>query len=207
MKRVTTQIMIGCIILLLASLFSGCKDDFGFRKGDGLKKKIKIVKKIDDHDMEICCPEDMEGCCPGYEGGKFSGKEHFGKCGFSKKKHFKKGAEFYLKCKDKLDLSESQVKELKSIRDDFKKALIEKKAEIETLNIDFKGMVDGDDFDLKEIKSMIGKISDIKEEIVYMKFEASAKAKKVLTEEQLDKLKDFKKDFGKKKDYHGCGKD
>ena len=199
MKRVSTQIAMGCIILLLASLVFGCKDEFGFRKGDGFKKKIKIVKKIDDHDIEICCEGDEE-CF-------FRGKEHFKKGGFPGKKHYKKGVEFYLKCEEKLDLSESQVKELKKIRDDFKKIAIEKKAEIEVLNVDFKRMVDGDDFDLMEIKKMIGKISDIKEELMYMKFEVAAKAKKILTEEQREKIKSWKKDYHKKKDYHGCSKD
>lgn len=199
MKRVSAKIGISFILILLVCVVFGCKEDFGFHKGSGLKKKVIIVKKIKDHDLDVYHSEHEE--C------EFPEKKHFERRGFPKKKHFTKGAEFYLKFEDKLDLSENQVKELKSIKDDYKKNVIKKKAELKTLMVDFKAMVSEDDIDLKEVKSMIGKISDVKEALMYRGFEASVKAKEVLNSKQRDKVEDFKKDFHKKKEYHGCYED
>jgi Spy/CpxP family protein refolding chaperone len=194
MRRVVTNVVIGCIIVVLVSFIFGCKDGFGFRKGDGYKKTIRIVKKVDDDDMER-----------GYEEEEFffRGKGLFSKGGFPGKKHFKKGAKFYLKFEEELTLTENQVKELKSLIEDCEKETIKLKAGLKILMVDFKRIVEEDDIDLKEVRSMIVKMGDIKEELMYMKFEASEKAKKVLNSSQREKLKELKKGFRKKKGYHG----
>jgi len=199
MKRISTKIGISFILFLSMCVVFGCKEDFSFNKGSGLKKKVIIVKKIKDHDLEVCCSEYEE--CGSPE------KKHFERCGFPGKMHFMKGAKFYLKFEDKLDLSKNQVKELKLIGDDCEKNVIKKKAELKTLMVDIKGMVSEDDIDLKKVKSVIGKIFDIKKELMYKGFESSVKAKEVLNSEQHDKVEDFRKDFHKKKGDHGCCED
>lgn len=204
MKKVLPFITAICTIVLLAALLYGEMEDPGTEKEPEVKKKV-ICVKVEGDDAKGCCAEGgyagcgmmkghgMKGCCA--KGGDWGMM-----CG-----HLK-SAGFYLKFDEKIGLSESQIEELKTIRDDSEKTAIRMKAEIKTLMVDLKSMLGEDSIDLTRAKSLIKKFADLKAELHFARLEASVKAREVLTAKQLEKIESLMEEFHKKKEPHGCGK-
>ncbi|TET17367.1 MAG: hypothetical protein E3J78_07660 [Candidatus Cloacimonadota bacterium] len=110
-----------------------------------------------------------------------------------------KGANFYLLHEEELSLSAKQIKALKSIRDDHKKDIIKKRAELEELQLDFDNILSEDNIDLSKAKSLNKKIALFQAELRFWRIETRIKAKKVLSKEQYNKLESI--------DVDCCGKD
>ena len=119
--------------------------------------------------------------------------------------HYLKGANFYLLHEEELGLSEKQVKALKSIRDDHRKDIIKKRAELEELQLDFDNILSEDNIDLSKAKSLNKKIALFQAELRFQRIETRIKAKKVLSKEQYNKLESMDVDYHRKDKKHGRG--
>ncbi len=116
-----------------------------------------------------------------------------------------KGANFYLLHEEELSLSEKQVKALKSIRDDHRKDIIKKRAELEELQLDFDNILSEDNIDLSRAKSLNKKIALFQAELRFGRIETRIKAEKVLSKEQHNKLESMDADYYRKDRKHGRG--
>jgi Spy/CpxP family protein refolding chaperone len=105
----------------------------------------------------------------------------------AKGKHGKKSG--ILRHRDELELTEGQVKQVKALLRENKKATIMLKAEIDVAKIDLKTLKYSDPVDMQAsaaaIKNIAAKKADI--DIAWLQFKVDSKA--VLTEEQKKKLK------------------
>jgi len=105
----------------------------------------------------------------------------------AKGKHGKKSC--ILRHKDELELTEAQVKQVKTLLRENKKATIMLKAEIDVAKIDLKTLKYSDVVDMQAsaaaIKNIAAKKADI--DIAWLQFKVDSKA--VLTAEQKKKLK------------------
>ena len=96
-----------------------------------------------------------------------------------------------LRMNDDLGLTDSQVEKLKKIKSDEKKRCIKDKAEIETLEVEFRDLMSEKKVNVRAVDGKIDKIFDIKAETRKNCVHAMLDAKKVLTDEQRKKLEDL----------------
>jgi len=182
MKKALFTAGIVIMTVLLATLL------FGYMKGHG-------TERDPEHKDMVGCGmmkgHGMKGCCP--KGGDWG-----------MMMNYMKGAKFYLKFEEKIGLSESQVEKLKTISNEGEKGAIKIKAELKTLMVDFKSVLDEDKIDLSQVKSLITKIANLKAKLHFAKLEASVRGKEVLNTKQLKQLESLMKEFHKKKAAHGC---
>jgi hypothetical protein len=106
-----------------------------------------------------------------------------------------RGAQFCLAYGDELELSEKQIEELKELEDEYNKAYIGKKANMEELWLEFDKMLDESRINLSKVKSLNSKIAEHQAELRYMHIEEGVKAEAILSEEQLDKLESPIREF------------
>ena len=129
--------------------------------------------------------------------GKMGHKMMMGHCmGWGTMKNLKE-VDYYLCCEEMVGLTDEQVESLKSLKDSNQRALIKMKADLELAMLDLNKVLDTDEIDLSQAKKLTQKIADLRAKMQYSKIEASAKARQVLTEEQLEK---------RESPDHGCGK-
>lgn len=98
--------------------------------------------------------------------------------------------EFFLCCKEKLELTDEQVKSLKSIKMDFIKADIQKEADLKIAELELKELMAADKMDMAKVEKMIKDIHMMKAEKKIAHLKAFEKAKSILTPEQLKKQKE-----------------
>ena len=135
---------------------------------------------------------------------------HHGKCdqhgGYDKyghKGHHGKKSGL-LKHREALGLTGDQVKKIKTLKNETKKATIQLKADIDIAEIDLKSAKYADPVDMKKVSKMMkgiaSKQADIR--IAWQQFKVDSKA--VLTDEQKKKLKDiYMKKYSHKSGGHG----
>jgi len=99
----------------------------------------------------------------------------------------------YLKQADELNLSEEQVGKLKDIHTNCKKIKIQKKPEIEVLELDIDSLLDEANPDQAKLDSAADKMGKIKAELMKECLKASVQARKVLTPEQYKQSKKLDK--------------
>ncbi|MFH1288804.1 MAG: Spy/CpxP family protein refolding chaperone [bacterium] len=100
-----------------------------------------------------------------------------------------------------IGLSKEQIAKINDLKTNYKKDVIKKQAEIDTLKIDKQALVKKDDVDLAELKKIIQKMAVLEGEKEYNCMEACVKVKKVLNDEQRKKLREMmkmRKDGGEK---------
>lgn len=115
-----------------------------------------------------------------------------------KEKFFYK-AGLFLKHADEIGLSEEQVKQIKDLKHSTKKAYVMKKAEIEVAAIDFQAGLYGK-VDVNAMNGIIDKKYDLKKEKAKMLVKAYADLKNILSDSQMEKIKElYKEKQGKKK--------
>ncbi len=150
----------------------------GESSGEGIHK---MCSKMDNLwiEKEVKCggmgSQMMMGCC-----GEGMKGEMMGCC--------KK--EFFLCCKEKLELTDEQVKSLKSIKMDFMKADIQKEADLKVAELELKELMAADKMDMAKVEKMIKDIHMMKAEKKIAHLKAFEKAKGILTPEQLKKQKE-----------------
>jgi len=120
-----------------------------------------------------------------YDGGKAKGQHEGLEGKFSGKAHM------VLKNQDELDLTDKQIKEIKKLKIETKKDLIQKNAEIDIIALDIKAEMYGKQIDTDAVDKLIDKKYDLKKEKAKSLVRACAGIKEILTSEQKDKLKDI----------------
>jgi len=91
---------------------------------------------------------------------------------------------------EKLELTEDQLKSLKTLKKDSTKDKIKKRAEIETAEVDLKELLDADELDLPKIQTKLKEIANLRAELQYLDIEAYEKGKTLLSAGQKTKLKE-----------------
>jgi hypothetical protein len=103
-------------------------------------------------------------------------------------KFFKK-AGFLMRNQEEIGLTEEQIKDIKILKMDIKKALIMKKAEIEVKAIDIKSMLWQDEINIKKINKLIDEKYEIKKGKTKLLVKAYTDIKGMLTAEQKIAMK------------------
>ncbi len=103
------------------------------------------------------------------------------------------GAERFIRQAEKLELSDDQVNQLKSIKQDQQKWDIQKKADIDVARVELAELLDSQLVNFDKIKSKISQMADMEKEMRLAHLAAIQKAHKVLTAEQLEKVKTLRK--------------
>lgn len=102
---------------------------------------------------------------------------------------FHHGVSLTLLNSDKLGLDENQKGQLERIRTRYTKELIRQGAEIQIAELDLNSLLKTDTADLSKVKDVIKKAADLESQIRYLRIEAFAEARNVLTDEQKGKLR------------------
>jgi Spy/CpxP family protein refolding chaperone len=101
------------------------------------------------------------------------------------------GAEKLLLLADKLQLSPEQKEELAELKLEQKVKMIELKAEAEKAEARLEGLLSAEETDLAAVRKLVFEIAEVRGELEFGKIEGTVKAKRLLTEEQRDKLKEL----------------
>jgi Spy/CpxP family protein refolding chaperone len=102
---------------------------------------------------------------------------------------FKHGVSLILRNSGKLGLNDQQKTKLNEIRRKYSKDIIRQDAELKIVEIDLDAILKVPDMNLGKVKEVLKKIEGIKTQIRYLKIEALAEAKKILTEKQRETLR------------------
>lgn len=146
---------------------------------------------------------------------------------FAEKGHHEKGRHgygkmamsdmFFMKVKmiyknqEEIGVSDDQMKQIKSLKIDLKKDSIRKTAEIEILKIDIHSLMHKDQIDVAAVNKLIDQKYEFKKAKTKKVVGAFAKLKKIITKDQMAKLKKLKKNkrksHGSSGYQHGAQKD
>jgi hypothetical protein len=96
---------------------------------------------------------------------------------------------FFLCCKKELELTDEQVKSLKSIRMDFQKGKIKAEADLKIAQLELKSLMHEDESSIKDIEAKLKAEAKLKTDMKLSHIKAFRKAKALLTPEQLEKMK------------------
>lgn len=94
--------------------------------------------------------------------------------------------------KEELGLTDAQVKKLKSMKMNQKKKAIDDRAEIQKMELELHELMSEDEIDIKAVNGIIDEIAAQKAKIQKNCIRGMVDAKKVLTSEQIKKLKTYK---------------
>ena len=111
-------------------------------------------------------------------------------------------AHMMLKNQEELGLSAAQIKKIKKIKIDIKKDLIQRKAKIDLIVVDIKAQMWEDKINTKAINKLIDQKYELKKAKAKSLLQAYVSLKKILTDEQKERLKEFFKACKKKKAKH-----
>lgn len=121
------------------------------------------------------------------DGGKKKGYHQ----GFEKKFFYK--TRLILKNKDKLGLAGKQLKKIKSLKIKTKKNVIRKDAELSIIALDIKAAIGEKQIDVVAVNKLLDKKYDLKKDKAKSSLAAYAALKRILTDEQMGKLKNILK--------------
>lgn len=102
---------------------------------------------------------------------------------------FVEGASFYLSYSEELGLSDTQIRDLKSIRDSYKKDAVKMSADLDMLILEFRHVLDEENIDLSKAKKLNRQIESMQADMRLKNIEAFIKAKQVLNKEQFKVLR------------------
>jgi len=105
-----------------------------------------------------------------------------------KDKFFKKIHMVYV-YQEELGVSDKQLDQISDLKVALKKDLIKKKADIDIIKVDARSLLYEDEIDLKAVNALIDQKYDIKKAKAKKIAESYAQLKKILSKEQLDKMK------------------
>ncbi|UCE25083.1 MAG: Spy/CpxP family protein refolding chaperone [Candidatus Zixiibacteriota bacterium] len=132
------------------------------------------------------CPP---GCCDGHSfgaQGKHRGIGH-GMRGDAP------GIKRILAMGDEINLTDQQRDQLENMMDEFRMEHVDRKAELQKAQIKLKALM-RDEADEGEVNAAIDEVSELKAQMQKMRYANHQKAKSVLTQDQIDKLKQLCKD-------------
>ncbi|HBB16154.1 MAG TPA: hypothetical protein DCZ97_03820 [Syntrophus sp. (in: bacteria)] len=127
----------------------------------------------------------------GMMGQRMMGSQTMEMVGIGGNPWFHHGVSLTLVNSDKLGLDEKQKGQLEEIRTKYTKELIRQDAEMQIAELDLNSLLKTDATDLAKVKDVIKKATDTRSQIRYLRIEAFAEARKVLTEEQKGKLRNL----------------
>lgn len=126
--------------------------------------------------------------------------EHFAK----KPKHHKKpGIEMILKAGDEIGLTDKQRNELEMMMVDFAMEKVDRKADVKKAKIRLAAIMRNENTPESEVLGAIDEVAGLKAELKKMKYLHRRAVKSVLKEEQIEKLKELRKErcnFGKEEE-------
>ncbi len=97
--------------------------------------------------------------------------------------------EFYVRFSEKLDLSDDQLKKIKSIGAAARKEAIKKEAALEIARVELDELLHQDDVDLTRVKAKLSEIASLRAEIEFNSIKAPKEIEKVLTDEQRNRAR------------------
>ena len=120
-------------------------------------------------------------------------------------------AHMALKNQEELALTDEQAGKIKALKTETKKALIKQDADIQVVKVDMKAALWEDAIDTEAVGKLIDKKYEMKKAKAKTIVGAMAEFKKILTEEQMDKLQEIcearKEEFkARKSGCKGCKK-
>jgi Spy/CpxP family protein refolding chaperone len=127
------------------------------------------------HQMGCCQMGQGMGMC----GGMMGDGEKMGCC----------QKEFFLCCKDKLELTDKQVQDLEKIKMDFMKGRFKTEADLKIAQLELKSLMDKKDAALKDIEAKMNAAAKLETDMKLSHIKAFRQAKALLTPEQMEKLK------------------
>jgi Spy/CpxP family protein refolding chaperone len=101
--------------------------------------------------------------------------------------------DFFLCCKDHLELTDEQVTSLKTMRMQFLRGDIQKDADLKLAELELKELMSADKLDMPAVEKKIKAIHGMKADKKIAHLKAFEKAKGVLTPEQMEKKKEHHK--------------
>ncbi len=99
-----------------------------------------------------------------------------------------------LRHRDKLGLSNDQVKKIEQIKTDFQKESIRRDADLRIAELDLDGLLEAPTVELSKVESKIREIERLRGDIRLARIRAIAKGKEQLTAEQRKKLEELLSD-------------
>ena len=198
MKKVSLVTSLAFLFVLLAFTYSSAQ----------MEKERKVVVKVMGDEMMIqggsgghsgemkhqmggcgmgqgmmhqmaCCQRGsgMGMCCEMMGGGQGMGCSKMG---------------FFLCCKKELELSDKQVKDLKSIKMDFMKGKFKADANLKIAQLELKSLMHEDESSIKDIETKLKAVGKLKTDMKLSHIKAFRKAKALLTPDQLEKMKKYR---------------
>ena len=99
-----------------------------------------------------------------------------------------------LRNREKLELSDDQVKKLEQLRSDFEKETIRNEADIRVAEIDLNNLLQAQSADLAKVEAKIRDIERLRADLRIARIRAIEKGKALLTAEQRKKLQELLSD-------------
>jgi Spy/CpxP family protein refolding chaperone len=130
--------------------------------------------------------------------GPGGGMHHKG-CRMSGLQHEMPGLRMILAAGDEINLTAEQRTKLEKMIMEFQKTRIDRQAELKKARLDLGALMRKDDAVETEVMAAIDKVSSLRTEMQKMRYRHHKQVKTVLTEEQLSKLKDLRKEHSKKR--------
>ncbi|MCH7911872.1 MAG: periplasmic heavy metal sensor [Deltaproteobacteria bacterium] len=96
---------------------------------------------------------------------------------------------FMLRHREKLELSSSQVQNLKRLRSDFEREAIRRKADIRVAELELETFLDGDPIDLSKVEAKVRQIEKLRGDHRLARIRTIEDGKAQLTTEQREKLR------------------
>lgn len=182
-KKIALLAVITVVLLISSSAFGqACQK---MKMGEGMGEQMhKMCGQTGNVwvEKEVKCsgmhPE-MKGMCGGM--GMMGQKMHCCK------------REFFLCCKEGLELTDEQVTSLKSIKMDFMKGEIQKEADLKLAELELKELMSAEKLNMVKVEKMIKNMHAMKAEKKIAHLKAFEKAKTILTPEQMEKKKEHHK--------------
>lgn len=125
----------------------------------------------------------------GYDHGRYHKKS-------VKEKFFKKAKMIYL-YQDELNVTDEQLDQIKELKIALKKDLIRKGADLNIIKVDIRSLLHEDEVNINAVNKLIDQKYEIKKAKMKKVVQSYAQLKKILTKEQIEKLKEIAHDLKK----------
>lgn len=152
-------------------------------------KCVKIITDCSEMDHGMMLGKMGSGCC---EMGSGMMHKCMKMCGMGQMMGEGMGCckkSFFLCCKEEMDLTDEQVLSLKKIKMNFAKGDIQRDADLKIAHLELKELLGADKVDIDKAGKKIKSIASMKAEKKIAHLKSFEKAKQVLTEEQMKKVK------------------
>lgn len=110
---------------------------------------------------------------------------------------------YFLSHSEGIELSEDQVKLLETIRDSYQEEQTREIASLETAMSELHNVLSEDEIDLSEASELNERIETIRTGVRFKEIEAFAKAKRILSGEQLERLRSLDAGSLQHESHHG----